>query len=560
MKFEYKKNLEGAWEVYIDDKPYGLSLFLPDGYKPEDYKINFDFLGGKEYPRKCENLRVEFLNPPEKTKGPLYFDCLASIRVEDNVVFCIKDSIVLSFNNNVTIASSVKPDDDGFRRIYRDNLSIRTNENITIGFAEPKTPTIKGISEDFDLTWLDDGLIVDNKNIDMVLYNNNGFINIVGNSYKSHRENNDRTFYLHLHSDHNIVRDCKFVFDSPLQVPNELSLQADLVFLSNIILTPEKYSKIKVSNKNQEKLSTIEMRDCSLLIKEAKINVNSQTFSIKEGKGKIYSILGINELESEKEVRLSIAESVAKISNVKIKTKGDNLTIEDSQMGNVIIDIVENLDGNSSYIKDSILFDCNIKNHRGELSNLEFQDVILDGCSFAKNSKMFLPCRNSIEVEGDFKLGYIHYDINNLELKENAVLKANYKATWPKDMPYDESSYKNVQIEINNTVAEGICIFDDFLPTKVENSVLNNASVFIHSPNTKINNSILEEGVYLTNISSLSNSELDQVMIKAEKATSIDGERLASQRIFKWENFLSEREAKSKAEDVSLSVEEIEIL
>jgi len=234
MKLEYKKNLEGAWEVYIDNESYGLLLFLPDGYKPEDYKINFDFLGGKEYPRKCENLRVEFLNPPEKTKGHLYFDCLASIRVEDNVVFCIKDSIVLSFNNNVTIASSVKPDDDGFRRIYRDNLSIRTNENITIGFAEPKTPTIKGISEDFDLTWLENGLISNNKNIDMVLYNNNGFINIVGNSYKSHRENNDKTFYLHLHSDHNIVRDCKFVFDSPLQVPNELSLQADLVFLSNL--------------------------------------------------------------------------------------------------------------------------------------------------------------------------------------------------------------------------------------------------------------------------------------------------------------------------------------
>ena len=560
MKLEYKKNLEGAWEVYIDDKSYGLSLFLPDGYKPEDYKIDFDFLGGKEAPRKCENLRVEVLNSPKKTKGPLYFDCLASIRVEDNVVLCVKDSIYLAFNNNVTIASSVKPDEDGFRRIYRDNLSIKTNENITIGFAEPKTLTVKGISEDFDLTWLDDGLIADNKNIYMALYNNNGFINIVGNSYKSHRENNDKTFYLYLRSDHNAIRDCKFVFDSPLQAPNELGLQADFIFLSNIILTPEKLSEIKVSSKNQEELSTIEMRDCSLLIKEAKVNVNAQTFSIKEGKGKIYSILGINELESEKEVRLSVADSVAKISNVKIKTKGENLTIEDSQISNAIIDIIEDLDGNSSYIRDNLLFDCNIKNHRGELSNLDFQSSILDSCFFAKNSKMFLPCRNSVEVEGDFKLGYIHYEINNLELKEDASLKANFKATWPKEVPYDDSFGKNIQIEINNTVVEGFSHFDDFLPTKVENSVLKNASVFIHSPDTKITNSILEEGIYLTNISSLSNSEFNQVMIKAKEATSIDGERLNSKRIFNWEDFVSERDAKSKADTTSLSVEELEIL
>lgn len=135
MKVDYKQNQRGGYQVYLDGKDYGLAFYFPKGYKPEDYDIQF-----KENERStllpCENLNIEFVNPPEKT-SLITFDQGVNIICEDkDIMFSLKESLELGSNTRVLIETNIKPDSDGFKRIHRDRLSIKDNYHISLGFVD----------------------------------------------------------------------------------------------------------------------------------------------------------------------------------------------------------------------------------------------------------------------------------------------------------------------------------------------------------------------------------------------------------------------------------------
>lgn len=77
----YRQNQKGGWDVYFNNEEFGITFWLPQGYKPEDYDIQF-----KENERStllpCENLNIEFVSPPETT-SLIKFDQGANIICED---------------------------------------------------------------------------------------------------------------------------------------------------------------------------------------------------------------------------------------------------------------------------------------------------------------------------------------------------------------------------------------------------------------------------------------------------------------------------------------------
>lgn len=92
----YRQNDKGGWDVYFNNEEFGITFWLPDGYKPEDYNIIFESNDVLNAPlRRCHNVNIEFLNTPEKTTGRLAFDKYSGVHFIDNLMVCIKDGFNL---------------------------------------------------------------------------------------------------------------------------------------------------------------------------------------------------------------------------------------------------------------------------------------------------------------------------------------------------------------------------------------------------------------------------------------------------------------------------------
>lgn len=128
---DYRQNQKGGWDVYLNNEEFGITLWLPKGYKPEDYQIKFktDDVSNATL-RRCHNVNIEVLNTPENTKGRLSFDKYAGAHFVDNLMICVKDGFSLDFNENTLLGSSVPHSPDGFRRVYMDYFDLSHNYNV----------------------------------------------------------------------------------------------------------------------------------------------------------------------------------------------------------------------------------------------------------------------------------------------------------------------------------------------------------------------------------------------------------------------------------------------
>ena len=227
----YRQNEKGGWDIYIDDTDFGVSLYIPSGHKPEDYNIKFDFFKVGEntiFPiRKCVNVAIELLNPPETTKG-IYFDQTAGVHFVDNLMLSIREGLRMEANDRLVVGTSVDHSPDGFRRITRDYLNLALNSGTSITFCKRESgrelsePPLKKLTPN-----ILNGYIERNKNIDYTLSDSGGILFIANNEYKASEENKHKNLSVDLDADHSIFIYNNFDCPDKKSQMNDLSIKAD---------------------------------------------------------------------------------------------------------------------------------------------------------------------------------------------------------------------------------------------------------------------------------------------------------------------------------------------
>ena len=574
MKVDYKQNQRGGYQVYLDGSDYGLTFYLPNGYKPEDYKIEF-----KENERStllpCENLNIEFVSPPETT-SLIRFDQGANIICEDkDIMFSLKESLELGSNTRVLIETNIKPDADGFKRIHRNRLSIKDNYHISLGFLD-KGIKSKEIPEKLTHIRLAskrpiiDGEIAHNKNINFVVLANSPLIHLTGNEYNIHRENNEPMLRLFLLCPSaTIVATNEFKFPDAKSSINELIFESDFLYWTySTTYIGGELNKLKLQSDGFTKIENYGM---SVMLVESDTTINCENLYFNGGAtGELIamqprirtSFFGKNTISCKKALDIVSLVASTSLDQVSIDSKSDKLTISNtpSIFRSEISFKPDDPSTEEVLIEDATLNKCSIKNHRGDLCNIKLAEAILDGCNFNKNAYLNFSYRSELEVEGrDYKdYANIYYNLTNVEVKEGATFKVDMQATWKKAFSnLDYAEGMEFFLNMTNCVINGECELHGFVPN-LNNVILDNANLTCNYPLMEANNSVIRDKVELFNIKGVNNSELNKAVVDSSEPIKIDSEIISSNYIPDYVAYLAEKDSSSK--NSKICVKDIEIL
>lgn len=569
MKVDYKQNQGGGYQVYLDGKDYGLAFYLPKGYKPEDYNIQF-----KENERStlcpCENLNIEFVNPPEKT-SLITFDQGANIICEDkDIMFSLKESLELGSNTRVLIETNIKPDSDGFKRIHRDRLSIKDNYHISLGFVD-KEITPKKIPEGIIRNDINrDGEIINNRNINFVVLANSEIIHLQSNDYRIHRENNEPMLNLYLFCPSaTIVTTNQFKFPDAKTSVNELTFEADFLYwsVSETFIGGES-NKLKLQS---DGFTKIENYGVPVMLVESDTTINCENLYFNGGASRELgtipprirtSFFGKNTISCKKALDIVSLVASTSLDQVSIDSKSDKLTILNtpSIFRSEISFKPDDTSIEEVLIEDATLHKCSIKNHKGDLCNIKLAEAILDGCNFNKNAYLDFSYRSELEVEGREYKDYanIYYNLTNVEVKEAATFKVDMQATWKKAFSnIDYAEGMEFFLNMTNCVVNGECELHGFVPN-LNNVILDNANLTCNYPLMEANNSVIRDKVELFNVKGINNSELNKAVVDSSEPIKIDSEIISSNYIPDYVAYLAEKDNSSK--NSKIDVKDIEIL
>lgn len=574
MKVDYKQNQKGGYQVYLDGKDYGLAFYLPKGYKPEDYDIQF-----KENERSilcpCENLNIEFVNPPETT-SLITFDQGANIICEDkDIMFSLKESLEFGSNTRVLIETNIKPDSDGFKRIHRDRLSIKDNYHISLGFVD-KGIESKKIPEKLTHIRLAskrpiiDGEIAHNKNINFVVLANSTLIHLTGNEYNIHRENNEPMLRLFLLCPSaTIVATNEFKFPDAKTSVNELIFESDFLYWTySTTYIGGELNKLKLQS---DGFTKIEKYGVPVMLVESDTTINCENLYFNGGAtGELIamqprirtSFFGKNTITCKKDLNIVSLVASTSFDQVNIDSKSDKLTISNtpSIFRSEISFKPDDPSIEEVLIEDATLNKCSIKNHRGDLCNIKLAEAILDGCNFDKNAYLNFSYRSELEVEGREYKDYanLYYNLTNVEVKEGATFKVDMQATWKKAFSnIDYAEGMEFFLNMTNCVVNGECELHGFVPN-LNNVILDNANLTCNYPLMEANNSVIRDKVELFNVKGVNNSELNKAVVDSSEPIKIDSEIISSNYIPDYVAYLAEKDNSSK--NSKISVKDIEIL
>lgn len=564
----YRQNQKGGWDIYIDDTDFGVSLYIPSGHKPEDYNIKFNFLKVGENTvlpmRKCVNVAIELLNPPETTKG-IYFDQTAGVHFVDNLMLSIRDGIRMEANDRLVVGTSVDHSPDGFRRITRDYLNLAFNSGASITFCKRESekelsePPLKKLSPN-----ILNGYIERNKNIDYTLTDNGGILFIANNEYKASEENKHKNLSVDLNADHSIFIYNSFDCPDKKSKANELSIKADAAQFLHTMSHIYGENKIIVEPLNEKK-PTLLTTSAGVTFNAISATMRAKTNELallNDGALHTLEISGDISLLGKKEISVIISLKNISLRNSTIENQYGPLNLTDSTIHCVKAQL-SNGNNKRVSINNSVITDSTIKDHQGNIVSSTFSNVTMNNSKFAKGAGMIFAKNLEVDFVFNNKRKYwILYNIDGLELKEGSIFKIGDSANpaiWPRNLRYFPPKYDGLSVKIKNTVISGNSSISGFPLSELNNSILENADLYCSLPDVKINNTVLKNNSSLNCIIEVNNSEIDNSHITAKKPTAINGQFLQKERIKDYENFLN-KDDQNLANDISYATNEINLL
>ena len=566
----YKQNAKGGWDVYFNNEEFGITFWLPQGYKPEDYNISFSSTDVLTAPlRRCQNVNIEFLNTPEKTTGRLFFDKYAGTRFTDNLMICIKDGLFFSSNENIVAGSSVPYSPDGFRRVYIDFFNFHNNYNMDILFKgiDRATPIKELDVKDMPFNTFD-GVIALNKNINFTVLANRGLLTFSNNAYIPIKENNYKKLNVISNADHFSFGSNDISIKSTEDVDKirhpELTFSADAVFWHNSKLEVLGVNTITMQNPSSSKQAIVDSSRVEGFFSDADLNLVGKKAKLKGALKVNLNLFGYSSLKAKGNIAIEAMNESTSLYNAKIENKNGPLNISDSNLDSVNAEF-NMKKGLVASIKDSSIKASTITNQNGHIAKSNFANTTMENCTFGEGSFLELAKKTDIKYMAGGKsaneIKNISYTIKNVELKEKSSIKTVFEADWREGVDYKPSGDRH--ITISNVVATGSNSLQRFVPTSINSSLLNNTLLFNYYPDITINNSILAGSISLTNITAVESSDLCHVVIDASTPVKMEDECISNKNIKDYVKHIASKKANleaTKDKDYLAATNEIERL
>lgn len=567
---DYRQNQKGGWDVYFNNEEFGITFWLPDGYKPEDYNIIFESNDVLNAPlRRCHNVNIEFLNTPENTTGRLAFDKYSGTHFIDNLMVCIKDGFNLSFNENTIVGSSVPHSPDGFRRVYVDFFAFQHNYNTDVIFkgSNLTTPVKELETKDKPLRVFH-GVITGNKNLNFTVMANRGLWSFYDNTYAPTRENNYQRLEVNSDADHfgfvaNKISLKSTKEDIDKKRPAELNFNGDAVFWNESKLDILGVNTITMKSSSPSKQAIVDSSRVKGFFSDADLNLVGKKAKLKGTSKVSLNLFGYSNLKAKGDIAIEAINENTSLYMAKIESKNGPLNIFNSKLESVNAEF-NMKKGIVASIKESRIKASTITNQNGNIVKSNFSNTIMDGCTFAEGSTLELAKKTDIKYMSDGKscneIENINYTLKNVELKEKSSIKTVFEAEWREGVDYKPRGERHVSI--NNVIATGSNSIQRLAPTSINNSILNNVLVFNYHPDVAINNSILGGSISLTNITSVESSDLCHAVIDASTPVKMEDESVSYKNIKDYAKHIANKDKAiedAKTKD-SIVTETIELL
>lgn len=569
---DYRQNGKGGWDVYFNNEEFGITLWLPKGYKPEDYQIKFktDDVSNATL-RRCHNVNIEVLNTPENTMGRLSFDKYAGAHFVDNLMICIKDGFSLEFNENTLLGSLVPHSPDGFRRVYMDYFDLSHNYNVDVVFKDSaSTAPVKELEEKDIPSNIFEGFIHENKNINFTVLANRGLLALMNNTYAPMRENNYQRLDVVSNADH-----FGFAFNDiylkttkeekiDKKRPAELNFNAEAVIWSESKLDVLGVNTITLKSPSSSKPAILKGSKVEGFFSDADLEFMGKKAKITGSSKVSLNLFGYSSLKANGNVAIEATKENTSLYKAKIESKNGPLNIFDSSLDSVKAEF-NMKKGIVAAIKDSRIKASTITNQNGNIVKSNFANTTMENCTFAEGSSFELAKKTDIKymsgnnMANEFK--DISYTIKNVELKEKGCIRTYFEAHWPEGVDYKEPDNSR-HVTINNVIATGSNSIQRLAPTSINNSILNNVLVFNYHPDVAINNSILGGSISLTNITSVESSDLCHAVIDASTPVKMEDESVSYKNIKDYAKHIANKDKAiedAKTKD-SIVTETIELL
>lgn len=567
---DYRQNDKGGWDVYLDNEEFGITFWLPDGYKPEDYNIIFESNDVLNAPlRRCHNVNIEFLNTPEHTTGRLSFDKYAGAHFVDNLMICVKDGFSLEFNENTIVGSSVPHSPDGFRRVYMDYFDLSHNYNVDVVFKDSaSTAPVKELEEKDIPSNIFEGFIHENKNINFTVLANRGLLALMNNTYVPMRENNYQRLDIISNADHfgfvaNKISLKSTKEDIDKKRPAELNFNAEAVIWSETKLDVLGVNTITLKSPSPSKQAIVDSSRVEGFFSDADLNLVGKKAKITGSTKVSLNLFGYSSLKANGNIAIEATKENTSLYKAKVENKNGPLNIFDSNLDSVKAEF-NMKKGIVAAIKDSRIKASTITNQNGNIVKSNFANTIVENCTFGEGSTLELAKKTDIKYMSDGKscneIENINYTLKNVELKEKSSIKTVFEAEWREGVDYKPRGERHVSI--NNVIATGSNSIQRFVPTSINNSILNNVLVFNYHPDVAINNSILGGSISLTNITSVESSDLCHAVIDASTPVKMENECVSYKNIKDYAKHIANKDKAiedAKKKD-SIVTETIEIL
>lgn len=567
---DYRQNLKGGWDVYFNNEEFGITFWLPQGYKPEDYNIIFESNDVLNAPlRRCHNVNIEFLNTPEKTTGRLAFDKYSGTHFIDNLMVCIKDGFNLSFNENTIVGSSVPHSPDGFRRVYVDFFAFHHNYNTDVIFkGSSLTTPVKELEEKDKPLRVFHGVITGNKNINFTVIANRGLWSFYDNTYAPTRENNYQRLEVNSDADHfsfvaNKISLKSTKEDIDKKRPAELNFNGDAVFWNESKLDILGVNTITMKNSSPSKQAIVDSSRVEGFFSDADLNLVGKKAKITGSTKVSLNLFGYSSLKANGNVAIEATKENTSLYKAKIESKNGPLNVFDSKLDSVNAEF-NMKKGIVASIKESRIKASTIANQNGNIVKSNFSNTIMDGCTFEESSTLELAKKTDIKYMSNGKscneIENISYTLKNVELKEKSSIKTVFEAEWREGVDYKPKGERHVSI--NNVIATGSNSIQRLAPASINNSILNNVLIFNYHPDVTINNSILVGSISLTNITSVESSDLCHAVIDASTPVKMEDECVSYKNIKDYVKHIAnkDKEIEDAKKKDSIVTEAIEIL
>ena len=538
---EYRQNDKGGWDVYFNNEEFGITFWLPDGYKPEDYNIIFESNDVLNAPlRRNHNVNIEFLNTPEHTTGRLTFDKYSGTHFIDNLMVCIKDGFNLSFNENTIVGSSVPHSPDGFRRVYVDFFAFHHNYNTDVIFkGSDLTIPVKELETKDKPLRVFHGVITGNKNINFTVMANRGLWSFYDNTYAPTRENNYQRLEVNSDADHfgfvaNKISIKSTKEDIDKKRPAELNFNGDAVFWNESNLEVLGVNTVTMKSSSPSKQAIVDSNRVEGFFSDVDLNLVGKKAKITGSTKVSLNLFGYSSLKANGNVAIEATKENTSLYKAKIESKNGPLNIFDSNLDSVKAEF-NMKKGIVASIKESRIKASTITNQNGNIVKSNFANTTMENCTFAEGSSLELAKKTDIKyisgnnMTNEFK--DISYTIKNVELKEKSCIRTYFEAHWPDGLDYKEPD-GNRHVTINNVIATGNNSLQRFVPASISNSLLNNVLLFSYYPDVTINNSIMRDSISLTNVVTVESSDLRNTTIDASRPpVKVEDECISSENI-----------------------------